>query len=72
MTALEGQKSLHDLRFPGESQEYRRARDELLQAEIDLRRQTEAVSQQRRDRKPHQQDLRLGQEPVPFDSGRTR
>jgi predicted dithiol-disulfide oxidoreductase (DUF899 family) len=39
---------LHDFRFPGESGEYRRARDELLQAEIDLRRQTEAVAAQRR------------------------
>ena len=30
--------SLHDVRFPGESDEYRSARDELLGAEIDLRR----------------------------------
>jgi predicted dithiol-disulfide oxidoreductase (DUF899 family) len=29
---------LHEVRFPGESDEYRRARFELLQAEIDLRR----------------------------------
>jgi predicted dithiol-disulfide oxidoreductase (DUF899 family) len=34
--------------FPGESDEYRRARDELLQAELALRRQTEAVAAQRR------------------------
>ena len=33
---------------PGESDEYRRARDELLRAEIELRRQTEAVAAQRR------------------------
>ncbi len=30
--------ALHDAAFPGESPEYRRARDELLQAELDLRR----------------------------------
>jgi predicted dithiol-disulfide oxidoreductase (DUF899 family) len=40
--------SLHEVRFSGESAEYRRARDELLQAEIDLRRQIEAVAAQRR------------------------
>jgi predicted dithiol-disulfide oxidoreductase (DUF899 family) len=39
----------HEFRFPGESDEYRRARDDLLQAEIDLRRQTEAVAAQRRE-----------------------
>jgi predicted dithiol-disulfide oxidoreductase (DUF899 family) len=37
---------LHTVRFPGESDEYRRAREELLQAEIDLR--TEAVAVKRR------------------------
>jgi predicted dithiol-disulfide oxidoreductase (DUF899 family) len=36
------------MRLPGESAEYRRARDELLAAEIALRRQTEAVAAQRR------------------------
>jgi predicted dithiol-disulfide oxidoreductase (DUF899 family) len=36
------------MRFPGESEEYRAARDELLRAEIELRRQTEAVAEQRR------------------------
>lgn len=39
---------LHALRFPGESEEYRRAREELLGAEIDLRRQIEAVAAKRR------------------------
>ena len=39
---------LHSVRFPGESDEYRRARDELLEAEIDLRRRTEAVAAKRR------------------------
>ena len=39
---------LHTVRFPGESDEYRRARDELLEAEIDLRRRIEAVAAQRR------------------------
>lgn len=41
-------KSLHDARFPGESAEYRAARDELLQAEIGLRRSLEAVAALRR------------------------
>lgn len=36
------------MRFPGESTEYRRARDELLDAELALRRQEEAVAAQRR------------------------
>ena len=40
--------TFHDTRFPGESDEYRRSRDELLQAELDLRRQVEAVAAQRR------------------------
>jgi predicted dithiol-disulfide oxidoreductase (DUF899 family) len=39
---------LHTIRFPGESDEYRRARDELLEAEIDLRRRTETVAAKRR------------------------
>ncbi|HET6970127.1 MAG TPA: DUF899 family protein [Phenylobacterium sp.] len=38
--------------FPGESPAYREARDRLLQAEIALRRQTEAVAAQRRDLPP--------------------
>ena len=40
------------LTFPGESQQYRRARDELLRAEIELRRQHERVNQQRRELPP--------------------
>jgi predicted dithiol-disulfide oxidoreductase (DUF899 family) len=40
--------SLHRDRFPNESAEYRRARDGLLEAEIALRRQIEAVAAQRR------------------------
>ncbi|MFD0502486.1 DUF899 family protein [Streptomyces chiangmaiensis] len=35
-------------RFPGESSEYRSARDELLKAEAELRRLNEEVSAQRR------------------------
>ena len=35
-------------RFPGESAEYRRARNSLLQAEVKLKRQEEAVAKQRR------------------------
>lgn len=42
------QRSLHEMHLPGESEEYRRARDELLTAEIDLRRRIEAVAVQRR------------------------
>jgi predicted dithiol-disulfide oxidoreductase (DUF899 family) len=40
--------TLHDTRFPGESDAYRLARDELLAAELELRRQVEAVAAQRR------------------------
>jgi predicted dithiol-disulfide oxidoreductase (DUF899 family) len=36
------------IRFPGESDEYRAARDRLLQQEIDLRRAMEAVAEERR------------------------
>jgi len=42
------EENVHKIRFPGESVEYRAARDELLRAEIELRRQTEAVAAQRR------------------------
>jgi predicted dithiol-disulfide oxidoreductase (DUF899 family) len=42
-------ESPHAFRFPGESDEYRRARDELLRAEIDLRRQIETVAARRRE-----------------------
>jgi predicted dithiol-disulfide oxidoreductase (DUF899 family) len=40
---------LHGVRFPGEPDNYREARDELLRSEIDLRRQIEAVAAQRRE-----------------------
>jgi predicted dithiol-disulfide oxidoreductase (DUF899 family) len=43
---------IHDVRFPNESAEYRVARDQLLEAEIALRRQTEAVAAQRRTLPP--------------------
>jgi predicted dithiol-disulfide oxidoreductase (DUF899 family) len=39
---------MHEIRFPGESEDYRAARDELLRAEIQLRRQIESVAAQRR------------------------
>ena len=39
---------LHERRFPGESDAYREARDRLLAAERDLRRQTEEVAALRR------------------------
>jgi predicted dithiol-disulfide oxidoreductase (DUF899 family) len=37
------------MNFPGESTQYREARDRLLQAEAELRRQTEAVAAMRRE-----------------------
>ena len=40
--------SLHSVRFPEESEPYRRARDELLRAEIDLRTRLEEVAAMRR------------------------
>src|SRR5664280_2525458 len=45
-------KNYHDKKFPGESDAYREARNELLEAEINLRRQTEEVAELRR-RLPH-------------------
>ena len=40
--------SIHDIRFPGESDEYRRERDRLLEAEAELRQMIETVAAQRR------------------------
>jgi predicted dithiol-disulfide oxidoreductase (DUF899 family) len=45
--------------YPGDSDEYRRAREALLVEEIELRRHLARVAQQRRD-------LPLGGEPLPF------
>jgi predicted dithiol-disulfide oxidoreductase (DUF899 family) len=42
-------EQMPEFRFPGESDEYRRARDELLRAEVELRRQTEATAALRRE-----------------------
>ena len=41
-------KALHTRRVPGETVAYRRARNNLLKSEIELRRQTEAVAKQLR------------------------
>lgn len=41
-------ESKHSVRFPGESDSYRAARDELLAAEMELRRNIEAVAAKRR------------------------
>ena len=41
-------ESLHSVRFPGESAEYREARNQLLQAEIELRERMESVARLRR------------------------
>ena len=48
MTTTKEEKALDEVRFPGESDDYRKKRDELLKAEIGLRRQIEAVAAQRR------------------------
>jgi predicted dithiol-disulfide oxidoreductase (DUF899 family) len=40
---------MHQPHFPGETAEYRAARDELLRAEVELRRETENVARMRRD-----------------------
>lgn len=42
------ERTIHDIRFPGESADYRAARDRLLTAEMALRRQMEAVAAERR------------------------
>ncbi|HMH43097.1 MAG TPA: DUF899 family protein [Pyrinomonadaceae bacterium] len=41
-------ESKHSVRFPGESEVYRVARNELLEAELELRRNIEAVAAKRR------------------------
>ena len=41
--------TLHPVRFPGESDAYRAARDRLLEREIELRRALEAVAALRRE-----------------------
>ena len=41
-----------DTRFPGESSEYRRERERLLEAEVELRRAIERVAEQRRTLPP--------------------
>jgi len=48
MTTKEKQVGLHPERFPGESAQYRSARDRLLEAEIELRRRLEDVAKMRR------------------------
>ena len=51
-----------DVHFPGESTEYRRARNELLDAEAELQRLNEQVAAQRRALpagRPHPRGLRL-------------
>ena len=43
---------LHEIRFPGETPEYRTARDRLLRAELELRERIEAVAALRRELPP--------------------
>ena len=45
---MAGVKARKTGRFPGETPEYRRARNRLLKSEVELRRQQEAVAAQRR------------------------
>ena len=52
MRVSQSKDHLHEVRFPGESDRYRQARDELLTAEIDLRRQIEVVAAHRRGLPP--------------------
>jgi len=40
--------SLHDVRYPNESEEYRERRDALLREELDLRARVEALAERRR------------------------
>src|SRR5260370_38812305 len=46
--APKGTKPMHDWRGPGESDQYRQARNELVEAEVGLRRQIESVAGRRR------------------------
>ena len=39
---------MHNARFPGETEDYRAARNDLLRAGLELRRQIESVAAQRR------------------------
>lgn len=48
MTDAAALQTIHDKRWPGESAAYREARDGLLRAEMELRRQTERVAALRR------------------------
>jgi predicted dithiol-disulfide oxidoreductase (DUF899 family) len=48
MSASETSGTVHGVRFPNETDEYRAARDALLREELALRRHTEAVAEQRR------------------------
>ena len=41
-------KARRSSKFPGETADYRRARNRLLKSEVDLRRQIESVAAQRR------------------------
>ena len=42
-------QDLHDHRFPGETGQYREARNKLLQAELELRTRIEELAQMKRD-----------------------
>jgi predicted dithiol-disulfide oxidoreductase (DUF899 family) len=44
--------NVHSFRFPGESDTYRKVRNQLLQAEVELRRQVEEVAALRRELPP--------------------
>jgi predicted dithiol-disulfide oxidoreductase (DUF899 family) len=68
----EAAQPLHEIRFPHESADYRVARDELLVAELALRRQIEAVAAKRRALPPGgaiAEDYEF--EEVPYEEGRS-
>jgi predicted dithiol-disulfide oxidoreductase (DUF899 family) len=46
------ERKMAETRFPGESREYREARERLLEREVELRRETEAVAVARRELPP--------------------
>src|ERR1700729_4557269 len=66
---------VHDVRFPNESVEYRWARDRLLESEMELRTQIEAVAMQRRQLPPGGEvahDYAFDEEAAPNEERRVR
>jgi len=61
----------HEMRFPGESAQYRQMRDKLLQAELDLQGQVQAVAALRRQLPPggEAKDYVFEEGPADLDGG---